>query len=178
MTGTKPGTIEKVDHRQRISETMATLLEQGIAAGAMPWNGISRDLLRPVNLATGRRYSGVNRFILGAAGLVRGFAEPTWATFSQWKEVGTTIRKGEKTTYICQYSLVDGGLRETETEQVFGPEQTGNLSHEVPRRKTVRVQWWPLLSSAQVEDWVGRPGGAVSGGENPRLFGGGGTRAA
>jgi antirestriction protein ArdC len=79
----------KVDPYQVITDRVITLLEQGIVPWQKPWHG---GQTLPRNLASGREYRGVNVFLLHAMS----YASPFWLTFNQAKELGGTVRRGEK----------------------------------------------------------------------------------
>jgi len=79
----------KVDPYQVITDRVITLLEQGIVPWQKPWYG---GQTLPRNLASGREYRGVNVFLLHAMS----YASPFWLTFNQAKELGGTVRRGEK----------------------------------------------------------------------------------
>jgi antirestriction protein ArdC len=79
----------KVDPYQVITDRVITLLEQGIIPWQKSWHG---GELMPRNLASGREYRGVNVFLLHAMS----YASPFWLTFNQAKELGGTVRRGEK----------------------------------------------------------------------------------
>lgn len=79
----------KVDVYQVITDRVITLLEQGQIPWQKPWQ--SGELM-PRNAISGREYRGVNVFLLHAMS----YASPFWLTFNQSKELGGTVRRGEK----------------------------------------------------------------------------------
>lgn len=110
---TKGGRGRKVEAEKRdiyaeVTETVAAQLETilaGIAAGTMPawtcpWSraGVAVDL--PYNAGTRRRYNGVNVFLLWLAAQDKGYASAAWLTFNQAREMGGSVRKGEKGTLV------------------------------------------------------------------------------
>jgi antirestriction protein ArdC len=54
----------------------------------------------PRNVATDRRYSGINILILWCAGFQLGFARQDWLTFRQASRLGGNVRKGERGTVV------------------------------------------------------------------------------
>lgn len=89
---------KSTDH---LAATVASLIE-GIehdpATGtwSAPWQRIGVDLLTPLNAATGRHYTGVNRWMLAFAARATGRDGGIWATYRQWASLGAQVRKGER----------------------------------------------------------------------------------
>ncbi len=79
----------KADVYQVITDRVITLLEQGVIPWQKPWQG---GQTLPRNAVSGREYRGVNVFLLHAMS----YASPYWLTFNQAKELGGTVRRGEK----------------------------------------------------------------------------------
>lgn len=73
------------------------LLEK-MEQGQIPWK---RDwmTLAPRNLISGADYRGINYLIL----FIENRTDPRWCTFLQAKELGGSVRKGEKGTGIVKY---------------------------------------------------------------------------
>ena len=62
----------------------------------------------PDNGESGRRYNGINRFILMLKSLEKGYDDPRWYTFNQVAKTGTySIRKGEKATSVEYWAIYD-----------------------------------------------------------------------
>ena len=74
---------------QVITDRIIGLLEKGTVPWRRPWGGPSSW---PKNLVSGKRYRGVNVFLLSSAG----YESPYWVTFRQAKERGGHVKKGEK----------------------------------------------------------------------------------
>lgn len=75
-----------------ITERVLTELESGVAPWRKPW----RSLGGPHNLKTGKAYRGINVFLLGWGD------SPWWLTFNQAKELGGSVKKGEKSS-LCVF---------------------------------------------------------------------------
>lgn len=83
-----------------ITAKIVAAIEAGSATGSgykMPWHSAG---LRPVNVATGRAYRGVNTLMLWSEAQQRGYSSPLWGTFKQWQAAGAKIRKGTKASLI------------------------------------------------------------------------------
>jgi len=76
-----------------VTDRIVSLLEQGTVPWRADW---VRAAARPVSLATGKTYRGINRFLLAMISQLTGYASPYWLTFHQVRERGGKVRKGEK----------------------------------------------------------------------------------
>ena len=62
----------------------------------------------PYNGESGRRYNGINRFILMIKSLERGYDDPRWYTFNQVTKMdGCSVQKGEKATPVEYWAIFD-----------------------------------------------------------------------
>lgn len=92
---------------ETIANRIADALESGTRPWAKPWNAKASPvaLEMPHNVA-GRNYRGANVFWLWMAQEAAGYAEPVWMTFKQAKELGGSVRKGEKGVPVFFWSQV------------------------------------------------------------------------
>jgi antirestriction protein ArdC len=88
------------DFRQEVTDTIVSLLEQGVAPWQKPWEPGTNPLGMPMNPTTGKAYRGGNALHLMAINLQRGYEDPRWMTYKQASEQGWQVRKGEKGTHI------------------------------------------------------------------------------
>lgn len=72
-----------------------------LEAGVVPWRRPWRDATRPRNIA-GRPYRGINALLLGLAP----YESPHWLTFRQAKNLGGSVRKGERGTQVVLWKPV------------------------------------------------------------------------
>lgn len=84
---------------QVITDRIMELLEEGVAPWHKPWKGGGEAM----NLVSKRGYRGINRFLLNAAS----YASPYWLTFNQAKTQGGAIKKGEKSTPVVFWKLLE-----------------------------------------------------------------------
>lgn len=88
---------------QQVTANIIADLERGIFPWVQPWgrgdNGASLGL--PCNAASAKAYSGINVLILWGRLFEDGFTSQNWLTFRQAKNLGGTVRKGEKGTTVC-----------------------------------------------------------------------------
>jgi antirestriction protein ArdC len=87
----------------RITSTILDLLASGVAPWRRPW-AASTGL--PVNAATGKRYRGLNVFVLWATAADRGYTGGGWLTFKQAQALGGTVRRGEKGTPVVFWRIL------------------------------------------------------------------------
>lgn len=88
----------KRDVHQEVTDTIVAALEAGTAPWVKPWNGTSDGI--PCNASTGKRYNGVNVFLLWLKESALGYSHARWMTYKQAQSMGGQVRKGEKGTQI------------------------------------------------------------------------------
>lgn len=114
----------------------------------MPWQRLGPDVLCPTNAATGRAYTGGNRWLLALVALSTGRARGTWATYRQWASVGAQVRRGEQAGAAV--------LRPIEWRKVEEDPDTGEET-ETTRRSFPAVA---VFHADQVDGWT--PPGIVA----------------
>lgn len=101
--------------RIRRSDVFEAVTDQILAkleAGVVPWQtpSLARVGL-PRNLSTGKAYSGINIFLLGA----HEFQSPYFLTFLQARELGGCVRKGERGMLILKVGTYNDQEHESDT---------------------------------------------------------------
>ena len=81
------------DLPQQITERIIEAMETARSTGKRLWDG---QPSLPLNLSTGKPYSGINTLILWAAGLKHGYTSPYWITYPQACTMGGQVRRGEQ----------------------------------------------------------------------------------
>ena len=122
---------------QRVTDQITSLLERGVVPWQKPWAGSEAA---PQNLTSGKRYRGVNPFLLGVSSWAKGYESAYWLTYKQAKERGGHVRKGEKATTVVFWKQWSKEERDTETGEtirkqipvlrmysVFNAEQTADV---------------------------------------------------
>jgi len=84
---------------EAITATIIAALEAGEVAWQKPWNSKA-----PCNAITGKAYRGVNPFLLVLAS--KSYTDNRWLTFPQAKELGGSVKSGEKGTWIVYSSQI------------------------------------------------------------------------
>lgn len=127
---------------QTITDSIVNAIENGAAGDwQMPWHQ-GAAIARPLNVETGRRYSGINVLALWAASQNFGFSSGVWGTFRQWKNVGASVRKGAKASNIVF----------SKTIAVDDDEAEVGESQPVSRPRFI-AKATPVFSADQVDGW-------------------------
>lgn len=141
MKPTRPNAPERVDIHTVITNQIVAAIEAGAGEFKMPWHRSKGSLMRPVNIATGKAYHGINILNLWIAAETRQYSAPVWGTFKQWLDAGHPVRKGEKSVLGVFYK----DLRVEETDGATG---------ETSERKIGMARAFPLFNCAQVEGYA------------------------
>jgi antirestriction protein ArdC len=117
-------------------------LKEGRLPWVQPWglSGATCAAL-PRNACSLRPYSGINILILWAAVIDGGYPTQDWLTFRQARDVGGTVRKGEKGTTVV---YADRFIPQAETARAA---ETGDDPKSVPFLKR-----FTLFNAAQCDD--------------------------
>lgn len=91
---------ERVDVYTRITAEIIAAIEAGAGDWRMPWHHDGAAVTRPENIASSRRYRGVNVLALWIAAQAYGYSSGVWGTYRQWLAVGAQVRKGERGTTV------------------------------------------------------------------------------
>ena len=88
---------------QEVTDRIIAELEAGRVPWVQPWGApdTKAGLGLPKNARTERTYSGINILILWGEVIAKGYACQNWLTFRQAKELGGSVRKGERGTTVC-----------------------------------------------------------------------------
>lgn len=115
----------KFDVYQHVTDTILKEIEQGTPPWRKPWTGGGAAALP--EKWNGEQYQGINVILLWATAAASGFTSARWMTFRQAKELGASVRKGEKSATSIKY-----GVFERVNEETGFPE-------EVPFARAYRV---------------------------------------
>ncbi len=145
---------KRLDIHAVITEQIVAMLDRarkdGTAAGAfrLPWHCPAGNTMRPVNVASGRLYRGVNILALWAAAEEKGYAAGVWGTYRQWSAAGAQVRRGEKASFVVIYRELarpedGGGERDLATDERpdAGPRCFARAS--------------PVFAAEQLDGWTG-----------------------
>lgn len=87
---------------EQVTADVLAKLEEGVVPWRMPFR--AGGGMRPISVATGKPYRGVNVFTLGMAG----HASPYWLTYKQCAEKGGQVRKGERSRVAMFWKQIPG----------------------------------------------------------------------
>jgi antirestriction protein ArdC len=82
-----------------VTEQILDQLESGTIPWRKPWNTLGL----PTNAISGKAYQGINLLLLG----FQSFPTPYWVTFKQAKSLGGSVRKGEKSSVVTFWKLLE-----------------------------------------------------------------------
>ncbi|MBU1862848.1 MAG: DUF1738 domain-containing protein [Candidatus Omnitrophica bacterium] len=104
-----------------LTEKIISALEKGLVPWRMPW--VRPGSAMPVNHITRRAYSGINWLLLYSELVDKGYEQNEWLTFKQCTSRGSQIKKGERGTVVCYYSLreVDKKEKTNTAEKQLAP---------------------------------------------------------
>jgi len=126
-----------------VYESITASIAGAIEAGAkgsewrMPWH---RAAGRPMNVATGNAYQGVNTLALWCEAQSRGFGSDVWGTFRQWNGVGARVAKGARSSTIVFWKPLEKGEKPEGSEEEQG--------HRFVLRSSC------VFNASQVEGWT------------------------
>lgn len=90
----------RADVYNRVTAEIIDAIEQGAGEWRAPWFHNGTSVARPTNIASGKRYRGINTLALWAAGFAAGYDNGLWGTYKQWREAGAQVREGERSTTV------------------------------------------------------------------------------
>lgn len=135
-TSSKP----RFDVHEAITNQIIAAIEAGTGKLQMPWHRSGANIMRPVNVASGNAYRGVNTVALWAAADAFGYEHGLWGTYRQWQDRGAQVRKGEKSSLIVFY-------REFESDDA-------DDSDDNDRRRRCMARASRVFNIAQVDGYV------------------------
>ena len=95
---------EKPNVKQIVTDRLIDALTKAIESGdSAPWKKTwSGGGGLPTNAVSKKVYRGINVFLLS----MMGYESPTWLTYKQAKELGGTVKKGEKSTPVLFWNWI------------------------------------------------------------------------
>lgn len=133
---------EKVEaKRQEIVQTIISYIEQNPTNWQAGWAKVAAV---PQNGLTNSKYRGINALYLWLVSHQRGYTDNRWVTFNQAKEIGASVKKGEKSSPIMFYALYDKNTKKEYTRKT-----TADMTDE-ERRQYEDEFVKPVLRYSQV----------------------------
>ena len=95
--------MNTTDLYSKITSQITELMQQHGSDWTRPWTSTAGG---PSNALTGDNYKGINTLLLNLEANDKGYSQPCWATFKQWRMKGGKVRKGQKGTLCVFYKPV------------------------------------------------------------------------
>jgi antirestriction protein ArdC len=142
------GTTE--GERRTVYEIVTSRVMELLERGTVPWRaGWTRSGMgEPRSATTGKAYRGINNLLLAVAAHVAGYKNDSWITFRQAKELGGSIRKGEKGSLCIFWRVLEGGR--TESTEDGGDDDSGSEPDQRGRRRFV-LRYYTVFNIEQCE---------------------------
>jgi antirestriction protein ArdC len=122
-------------NRQIITNRIITALEKGVCPWKKTWASIAHK-----NQFSGKRYRGINQILLS----LNPDSIPYWGTFLQWKELGCSVKKGEKASQVVFFSIIETGKEKIVDEETDKP--------ETKVKKFPILRYYNIFHAGQIED--------------------------
>lgn len=101
-------TNTKVNVYQMVTDRIIEKLKSGIIPWHQPWGGVKGNTDgMAISYVTRRAYSMLNQWLLGEPG--------EYLTFNQIKQLGGTIKKGEKSKFVVFYTRAEYKIKDEKT---------------------------------------------------------------
>lgn len=132
---------ERRDIHQEITDQIIAAIEAGAHEFCLPWHRAKGSLAHPINVASGKRYQGVNVLSLWVAADAKGYPAGLWGTYRQWQAKGAQVRKGEKASLVVFY-------KELEIER------EDDATGETTSGRVLMARASPVFNVAQVDGYA------------------------
>ena len=105
----------RADIYTRVTAEIIAALEHGAGEWHAPWFHDGAHAARPTNVASGKRYRGINTVALWVAAMTSGYSDGLWGTYRQWQDACAQVRKGERSTTVVLWKQI-ASREETKAE--------------------------------------------------------------
>jgi antirestriction protein ArdC len=145
----------RADVYTRITAEIIAAIEQGAGEWRAPWFHNGTSVARPTNVASGKRYRGINTVALWHAAMAGGYADGLWGTYRQWQAAGAQVRKGERSTTVVLW------------KQIASRESADGDDGDDDDRQRMFARAFSVFNVAQVDGYERQPMDVLS--ESERL---------
>lgn len=104
------------DLYQEVTDKIVASIEAGTASWLRPWADLA-EMGMPQNGLSNRPYSGVNTALLIMASQAQGYDSNRWYTYKQAAELGAQVRRGEKSTAVVFFKMLQASERGNDATQ-------------------------------------------------------------
>lgn len=149
--------VSKAEVKEIVVARLLEAMEKGVCPWRKPWKSVNT---RPCNIS-GRKYSGINWFIL----TMMPYVQPVFMTFKQAQAMGGNVKKGEKGIPVVFWKMLVKEDKATGTKEtipmmryytVFNIEQTEGVT--LPKKFAPREdgpEFNPIAAAEAI--WDGMP---------------------
>ncbi|MER8403091.1 zincin-like metallopeptidase domain-containing protein [Mesorhizobium sp. M1348] len=138
--------LDRADVYARITAEIVAAIEAGAGEYVMPWHHNGSATARPVNVASGKAYRGVNTLALWVAAQSAAYPTGLWGTYRQWQALGAQVRKGERSTTVVFWKQIGGDGDEDDSGSDDGAE-----------RRRFFARGYSVFNCAQVDGYEPEP---------------------
>lgn len=145
---------------QEVTDRIVAALEEGHIPWERPWRvhgGVHS------NLSSKRDYRGINQFLLDLTAMDKGYSQPYWVTYKQAEAMGGQVRKGEKSSLVVFWKMLNLKLDEKDSDgndvikkipllkyyRVFNVEQIDGIEDKIPAIEEERT-FTPIERAQQI----------------------------
>lgn len=109
--------------REEMIKTLLAHIEHNPTEWQSGWNSIAAGA--PYNGKTNTAYRGLNALYLACIGAARGYKDTRWVTFNQAKDLGASVKRGEKSVPVIFYENYD-----RKTKKAFSGDSVKDMTDE------------------------------------------------
>jgi antirestriction protein ArdC len=139
----RPTAPSRPDVYARVTQDIIAAIEAGPGKFHMPWHHDGAAVTRPINLASGKPYRGINVVSLWAAAQTKAYAGGVWGTYRQWLAAGAQVRKGEQSSLAVLWK-----------ELQRDAEDSADQGSETEDRKRMFARAFNLFNADQVDGYT------------------------
>lgn len=100
-------------NKQSVYERITDRIIEKLESGVVPWKATWKGAGLPLNGVSKNLYRGINTLLLYS----EGYASPYWVTFKQAKELGGSVKEGEKGTQVVFWKWLEVKDEESKEEK-------------------------------------------------------------
>jgi len=149
--------LDRADVYARITAEIVAAIEAGAGEYVMPWHHGGTSTARPINVASGKAYRGVNTLALWSAVQNAAYPMGIWGTYRQWQALGAQVRKAERATTVVFWKQIGSG-RSDDEESDAAPD-------ELTERCRFFARGYSVFNCTQVDGYEPTPPAPCSGDE-------------
>lgn len=153
---TDHASAQRGDVYARITQEIVAAIEAGPGRWTLPWHHDGSAIARPMNLASRKKYRGVNVLALWVAAIKSGYGSGLWGTYRQFAAAGGQVRKGERATTVVFWKQFrrgeadgEGGSSSTPIRPGDGRDDDGHGNES--GRPRFMAKGYNLFNAGQVE---------------------------